>query len=164
MRLRFWLILFNGNDNDNDSDNETMFTAKWHTVHVQKTWVKNRSSRTNIHEIYKTWQKIFLNRLEIPEFLHMVVQIGPSGYVPVMRKPAVFQALQLVEHPALWPLTMLPRPAHHTSVFNNITLNIVQILHHQPSQGIQEEIPWNLPIAMADRLKFQIPILGTIRK
>ena len=49
----------NGNDNDNDNDNgnETMFIAKWHTVHVQRTYVKNRSSRTNIHEIYKTWQK-----------------------------------------------------------------------------------------------------------
>ena len=44
------------NDNDND-DNETMFIAKWHTVHVQRTYVKNRSSRTNIHEIYKTWQR-----------------------------------------------------------------------------------------------------------
>ena len=42
---------------DNDNDNETMFIAKWHTVHVQRTYVKNRSSRTNIHEIYKTWQR-----------------------------------------------------------------------------------------------------------
>ena len=25
------------NDNDNDNDNETMFIAKWHTVHVQRT-------------------------------------------------------------------------------------------------------------------------------
>ena len=28
---------FNDNDNDNDNDNETMFIAKWHTVHVQRT-------------------------------------------------------------------------------------------------------------------------------
>ena len=45
------------NEIDNDNDNETMFIAKWHTVHVQRTYVKNRSSKTNIHEIYKTWQR-----------------------------------------------------------------------------------------------------------
>ena len=45
------------NDNDNDNDNEIIFIAKWHTDHVQRTWVKNRSGRNNIHEIYKTWQR-----------------------------------------------------------------------------------------------------------
>ena len=34
-----------------------MFIAKWHTVYVQRTYVKNRSSRTDIHETYKTWQR-----------------------------------------------------------------------------------------------------------
>ena len=46
--------------NDNDNDNEIIFIAKWHTDHVQRTWVKNRSGRNNIHdihEIYKTWQR-----------------------------------------------------------------------------------------------------------
>ena len=42
-------------DNYSGNDNETMFIAKWHTVHVQTTYVKNRSNRTNIHETYKTW-------------------------------------------------------------------------------------------------------------
>ena len=41
---------------ENDNDNEIMFIAKWHTVHVQRTWVKN-SGRSNIHEIYKAWQR-----------------------------------------------------------------------------------------------------------
>ena len=44
-------------ENDNDNDNEIIFIAKWHTDHVQRTWVKNRSGRNNIHEIYKTWQR-----------------------------------------------------------------------------------------------------------
>ena len=43
--------------NDNDNDNEIIFIAKWHTDHVQRTWVKNRSGRNDIHEIYKTCQR-----------------------------------------------------------------------------------------------------------
>ena len=50
-------IDFVGLKYDNDNDNEIIFIAKWHTDHVQRTWVKNRSGRNNIHEIYKTWQR-----------------------------------------------------------------------------------------------------------
>ena len=48
-------LFFLGNDNDND--NEIIFIANWHTIHVQRTWVKNTGGRINIHEIYKTWQR-----------------------------------------------------------------------------------------------------------
>ena len=57
LRTRQYRYKWYDNDNDNDNDNEIIFIAKWHTDHVQRTWVKNRSGRNNIHEIYKTWQR-----------------------------------------------------------------------------------------------------------
>ena len=60
--VMLWVYSSMGNEmfffyNDNDNDNEIIFIAKWHTDHVQRTWVKNRSGRNDIHEIYKTWQR-----------------------------------------------------------------------------------------------------------
>ena len=57
MHLAKGVKISHDNDNDNDNDNEIIFIAKWHTDHVQRTWVKNRSGRNNMHEIYKTLQR-----------------------------------------------------------------------------------------------------------
>ena len=115
--------------NDNDTDNETVFIAKWHTVHVQMTYVKNRSSRTDIHEIYKTWQRgLEAIVAYVPQYQLCRADCFGSAEQKQCRVLEVFQYKDTYFHAHVYPHIYL---IWHTYAYTYTCLHIyTQRKHH----------------------------------